>query len=93
MSCTILTSFCVYVHFSLTLTTQIDDRALDFLAQVGVHSSLRYAVQLLTPARIMADTNGRDTIEKDDVKDISELFLDAKASARMLVKDHAKYLQ
>ncbi len=72
---------------------KLEDRALDILAQIGAASSLRFAVQLLTPARILAETNGRDAIERDDVKEVSELFLDAKASARMLARDHSKYLQ
>ena len=72
---------------------KVDERALDILAQVGVHASLRYALQLLTPAQIVATTNGRDVIEKDDVREVAELFIDAKASARMLARDHQKYLQ
>merc|ERR1712093_122671 len=72
---------------------KVDDKAIEVLSQIGVRSSLRYAVQLLTPCRVMAEANGREVIERDDVRDVSELFLDAKASARMLAKEHNKYLQ
>jgi len=72
---------------------KIDSRALDVLAQIGAATSLRYAVQLLTPAQVLAATNGRDVIERDDIKDVSQLFLDAKASAQMLAREHTKYLK
>jgi RuvB-like protein 1 (pontin 52) len=72
---------------------RVDERALDVLAHVGASASLRYAVQLLSPAKIVAESNGRDVIEKDDVRDVAELFMDAKASARRLAQEHAKYLK
>lgn len=36
----------------------IDDASLEQLAQVGAHTTLRYAVQLLTPAFLLAKING-----------------------------------
>lgn len=69
-----------------------DERALDLLAQIAVSTSLRYATQLLTPAYVVAQTRGRSFIEQDDIKDVAELFIDAKASARMLARDGEKYL-
>lgn len=53
----------------------------------------RFAVQLLTPARILAGTQGRDRIALSDVEEINELFFDAKASARMLAENESKFLQ
>lgn len=50
----------------------------------------RYVTQLLTPAEILAKTQGRDTIQRDDVKDADVLFFDAKTSARRL-KEEEKY--
>jgi len=43
-------------------------------------------VQMLTPARIIAQTMGRDTINVGDVEDVDQLFYDAKASAKLLAK-------
>lgn len=48
---------------------------------VGEKSSLRYALQLLTPASILASLAGRNQIEPEDISEMNELFLDAKASA------------
>ncbi|KAF6757715.1 hypothetical protein DFP72DRAFT_845653 [Ephemerocybe angulata] len=47
----------------------------------GDRSSLRYALQLLTLACILASLAGRSQIEVEDVGEMNELFLDAKTSA------------
>ncbi|KAJ2915995.1 hypothetical protein MD484_g4446, partial [Candolleomyces efflorescens] len=54
---------------------------LERLAREGEKSSLRYALQLLTPASILAQLAGRTQIEVEDVGEMGELFLDAKTSA------------
>ena len=54
--------------------------------EIGARTSLRYAVQMLTPARIIAQTSGRDEILGVDVEEVDELFFDAKASAKLLAK-------
>lgn len=41
----------------------------------------RNNLQLLTPAAILASMAGRSTIEKEDIDEMGELFLDAKTSA------------
>lgn len=64
----------------LTLT----DPALDQIAQHGVKVSLRYALQLLTPAHILARVNGRQEIGLDEVKECEDLFLDARRSAGLI---------
>ena len=43
-----------------------------------------YALQLLTPASILAGLSGRKQIEEEDVSEMNELFLDAKTSAAMI---------
>ena len=46
----------------------IDDESLAFLGEVGERTSLRHAVQLLTPAFMLAKTNGRDNISRGDLE-------------------------
>ncbi|EFJ27201.1 hypothetical protein SELMODRAFT_266959 [Selaginella moellendorffii] len=70
----------------------IDEESLAFLGEVGEKTSLRHAVQLLTPASIIARTNGRDEIAKGDLEDLVDLFLDAKASAKLLQEQPDKYI-
>lgn len=44
----------------------------------------RYALQLLTPASIIAQLSGRTQIEPQDVGEMHSLFLDSKRSATLL---------
>ena len=63
---------------------EIDEEALASLGEIGARTSRRYAVQMLTPARIIAQTSGREVISLVDIEEVDELFSDAKASARLL---------
>jgi len=62
----------------------ITDDSLQTLAEIGNVSTLRYAVQLMTPANILARINGKDQIEKEEIDEVRDLFLDAKSSAQLL---------
>ncbi|EUC56254.1 RuvB-like helicase [Rhizoctonia solani AG-3 Rhs1AP] len=57
---------------------------LDRLAEEGEKGSLRYALQLITPANIVASLSGRKEILPTDIGEMNELFLDAKTSAGMM---------
>jgi RuvB-like protein 1 (pontin 52) len=78
---------------AVTESLSIGEEALAGLGEIGSRTSLRYAVQLLTPSRIMAETQGRTEIEGDDIEEIDLLFFDAKASARLLAEQGDGYLQ
>ncbi|KAJ2849331.1 RuvB ATP-dependent DNA helicase pontin [Coemansia erecta] len=69
---------------SKTEGLKLSPEALDYAAEVGVSSSLRYSIQLLTPANIMAQLAGREEIQKDDMLETSELFFDAKKSVSIV---------
>jgi len=64
--------------------TEVNEEALALLGEIGARTSLRYAVQMLTPARIIAETNGREQLNCSDIEEVDELFYDAKASATLL---------
>merc|ERR1711975_105354 len=72
---------------------EVEDEALAFASQVGQDSSLRFAVQLLTPARVLAQTTGRTNINKGDMEEINRLFLDGKSSAMRLQKEGDLFLK
>ncbi|CUS22125.1 LAQU0S04e08768g1_1 [Lachancea quebecensis] len=63
---------------------QTDSGALDLLADMGTETSLRYALQLLSPAGILAKTSGRTEINVSDINEAKMLFLDAKRSIKIL---------
>ena len=71
---------------------ELEDEALKELGDIGAKTSLRYAVQMLTPSRIMAETCGRTKIATSDVKEVDTLFFDGKASALLLAKSEG-YMQ
>ncbi len=69
---------------AVTEAMELREDALELLGAIGQRSSLRYATQLLTPARLIAETQGRTQIHPDDIHQVDDLFLDGKASAQML---------
>jgi RuvB-like protein 1 (pontin 52) len=54
---------------------------------------LRYALQLMTPAAIVAKVSGREGIEVGDVEECSGLFLDARRSARIVREREGTFVQ
>ncbi|KAJ1952503.1 RuvB ATP-dependent DNA helicase pontin [Linderina pennispora] len=66
--------------------------ALEYAAEVGVKSSLRYAIQLLTPANVMAQIHGRDEIHKEDMLETGDLFFDAKKSVAIVQATESLFL-
>jgi RuvB-like protein 1 len=69
---------------AMTEQIDIDDTALQLLSEIAVRTSLRYVVQMLTPALILAETVGRSNVSCSDIEQIDDLFLDSKASAMKL---------
>lgn len=71
----------------------VDADSLVKLGGLGHSKSLRYAVQLLTPSNILAITSGRDQVTEADVDEAAGLFLDAKASVKILQEsEEGRYL-
>ncbi|KAI9753278.1 MAG: RuvB ATP-dependent DNA helicase pontin [Chaenotheca gracillima] len=63
----------------------ITEPALDRIASHGVKVSLRYALQLLAPASVLARVGGRKEIDEPDVTEAEELFIDAGRSASIVL--------
>lgn len=76
-----------------TENIQADDESLSLLGEIGTKTTLRYAVQLLTPSNLLARINGRTSINRQDVEEINELFYDAKSSAKLLAEHEDKYMK
>eukprot|EP00271_Cylindrocystis_brebissonii_P016095 TRINITY_DN39297_c0_g1_i1.p1 TRINITY_DN39297_c0_g1~~TRINITY_DN39297_c0_g1_i1.p1 ORF type:complete len:459 (+),score=113.22 TRINITY_DN39297_c0_g1_i1:202-1578(+) len=70
----------------------IGEESLALLGEIAERTSLRHAVQLLTPSSVVARTNGRDAMNQSDIEEIAKLFLDAKASAKLLQEQGDKYI-
>lgn len=65
---------------------ELEEEALVLMGEIGERTSLRYTVQMLTPARILGETLGRTKVKKEDIMEVDKLFFDGKASARFLVQ-------
>lgn len=63
---------------------QLEPTALDLLANMGTETSLRYVLQLLTPAGILSQSARRKEIVVTDIEEAKSLFLDAKRSTKIL---------
>lgn len=64
----------------------VEEEALALMGEIGSRTSLRFAVQMLTPAKVLALTAGRESINPVDVEEVDELFFDAKGSAKLLAR-------
>lgn len=78
---------------SQTENIQVEDSSLQQLGEIGTRTTLRYAVQLLTPGSILARINGKDSVGGEEVEEIDKLFFDAKASAKILQEQGDKFLK
>ncbi|KAI9741174.1 MAG: RuvB ATP-dependent DNA helicase pontin [Cirrosporium novae-zelandiae] len=67
-----------------TESLAVSEDALSKLTEHGERVSLRYALQLMTPANILARVNGRQEITPTDVEECENLFIDTKRSAQIV---------
>ena len=54
-----------------TENVEIEEDALAHLATIGTKTSLRYVVQMITPAQVLSETLGKPKVSKDEVEEIS----------------------
>ncbi len=71
----------------------LSNEALELLADLGVKYSLRYAIQLLRPAGVMAAKKGRSEVRAEDVEEVSKLFIDTKRSIEFIKEFEEKLLK
>lgn len=77
---------------AMTENIELEEDALAELGKIGARTSLRYVVQLLSPAKILAESQGKSKVEKNDIVEINYLFYDAKSSAKLLQEQSSKYI-
>ena len=70
----------------------LEQEALVLLGSLGEQTSLRHALQLLTPASILARAQGLDQVTRAVLEETSTLFLDSKRSAQ-LIRESTGFLQ
>lgn len=68
------------------LEVPLTDEAVDELARIGSTRSLRYALQLLDPAWIIARRRGSRQVQPEDIREAERLFADLKESVSLVEK-------
>lgn len=68
------------------LEVPLTEEAVEELTKIGSKRSLRYALQLLDPAWMIAKRRGARAVEPDDVKEAERLFADLKESVSLVEK-------
>jgi TBP-interacting protein len=69
------------------------EEALEELTKIGAERSLRYAIQLMEPARILAEREGRTKVTAEDVKNAMKYFADVKESVRFVQEYEERFLK
>ncbi len=72
---------------------ELEDDALEKLVEIGEKNSLRYAIQLLTPSKIIAEEKGKEKISVEDLEEAAKLFISTKESASYLKEYEEKMLK
>jgi len=72
---------------------ELSDDALEELVKIGSETSLRHAVQLLEPSRIIAERKGRKEVSREDVREALRLFMDVKQSVAHVKKYEEVFLK
>ncbi len=71
----------------------LENEALEYLTKLGLEHSLRYAVQLLTPAYEIAKQEGRAKVTIKDIERVKDLFIDVSQSVKYLKEYEDKFLK
>ncbi|MEM5777598.1 MAG: RuvB-like domain-containing protein [Candidatus Aenigmatarchaeota archaeon] len=70
----------------------LDKEALEYLTDLGLNNSLRYAIQLIAPANEYARENKSQKITKDHITYVEKLFVDINKSVEYLKEFEKKFL-
>ena len=66
--------------------------ALEFLTQIGVDTTLRYAIQLITTSSLLASKRKSGEVDLVDIRRAFSMFLDLKRSSDYLKDHQSEYL-
>ena len=71
----------------------LGEDALELLTKIGSEKSLRYAVQLMEPAKIISERKGKTKVTAEDIMEASKLFVEVKTSVEYVSKFEEKFLK
>jgi RuvB-like protein 2 len=71
---------------------EITEEAKDILTKIGMETSLRYAIHLITTANLVARKRKATEVDVEDVRRVYSLFLDEKRSVQYLKEFQNQYM-
>ncbi|ORX58271.1 RuvB-like 2 [Hesseltinella vesiculosa] len=71
---------------------EMTDEAKDLLTRIGVETSLRYAIHLITAANLVARKRKATAVDVQDIKRVYMLFLDEKRSVQAMKDYQDQYM-
>ncbi|MEM2390169.1 MAG: RuvB-like domain-containing protein, partial [Ignisphaera sp.] len=58
--------------------------AIDILVKIASERSLRYSIQLMHPAKVVAERKDRDEVRAEDIEEAAKLFIDVMQSVEFV---------
>ena len=71
---------------------EISEKALTLLTKIGVETSLRYSIHLITTANLVAIRRKSPEVDVEDVRRVYGLFVDVKRSSQFLQDYQSEFL-
>merc|ERR1719158_2822011 len=71
---------------------EMTDDAKDLLCKIGQESSLRYAIQLITVANLVALKRKAQEVDVQDIRKVYSLFVDVKRSTQFLMEYQQEFM-
>lgn len=71
---------------------EMADDALELLTRIGMETSLRYAIQMVIAASLVAEKRKSAEVEISDIKRVYTLFVDVKRSTQFLMEYQNEYM-
>ena len=71
---------------------ELSEDALEFLTEIGVYTTLRYAIQLITTSSLLASKRKAGEVDLQDIRRAYTMFLDLKRSSDYLKENQLEYL-
>ncbi|MEM3715400.1 MAG: RuvB-like domain-containing protein, partial [Nitrososphaeria archaeon] len=75
------------------IDVELDSSAIEELTKIGSEYSLRYAVQLIEPAKIIAQRKNRSVVKAEDIREAQNLFADIKRSIKYVKEYESLFLR
>ncbi|CAK0828468.1 unnamed protein product [Prorocentrum cordatum] len=71
---------------------EMTDEAKELLTKIGVESTLRYAIHLITVANLVAMKRKAQEVDVQDIRKVYTLFVDVKRSAQFLLEYQQEFM-